>query len=369
MKYNYTNILLFSLSLNILFLSSGVYNQGNHNLTLYKPTTTSRLLCECELYAPSNYDNDPEMKAVIHDFDHQTSERYKEYDKRTIKNRKKCKDQCDKEIQKIILKDKIEKELTEKLATLETNITTKDIPTCVCEKSLADKTEKFCLNCGFGLGSGVLQSLGLFGGSGIYAWTIGAPAAAIAAAKEAGAAAGIKAGHAVGATKVVELVNSKFGVETLGGQTLNDFFTATNYMNETLIFEAVHKEFYKTCVYSGTNASDRICIIFNSLSTGQGGTVTANEFIGTTAKEIVTQAQYTSNATASNVTTVKTAALKAKNMAVVEAGFDSYITAVNASIAAIFIIVLVMVIIYLILRYRRKKKMKKKLQYIKLLKE
>ncbi|ETW31454.1 hypothetical protein PFFCH_01112 [Plasmodium falciparum FCH/4] len=77
--------------------------------------------------------------------------------------KKECKEQCEKDIQKIILKDKIEKELTEKFATLQTDITTEDIPTCVCEKSLSDKVEKTCLKCGGILGGGVEPTVGLLG--------------------------------------------------------------------------------------------------------------------------------------------------------------------------------------------------------------
>ncbi|KOB89681.1 hypothetical protein PFDG_05234, partial [Plasmodium falciparum Dd2] len=58
------------------------------------------------------------------------------------KNKQKCKDECDKEIQKIIIKDKLQKELMHKFATLHTDIQSDAIPTCVCEKSLAVKGER-----------------------------------------------------------------------------------------------------------------------------------------------------------------------------------------------------------------------------------
>nr|SPJ13230.1 rifin PIR protein,putative [Plasmodium sp. DRC-Itaito] len=127
----------------------------NHYLTaLYTPRTTNitttRLLLECKLYLP-NYDSDPQMKKVMQQFD-----------EAMVKNRQKCKDKCDKEIQKIILKDKMEKELIHKFATLQKDIQSDAIPTCICEKSLAYKVEKTCLICGYGLGS-VTPSVGLFG--------------------------------------------------------------------------------------------------------------------------------------------------------------------------------------------------------------
>ncbi|SOV84075.1 rifin PIR protein, putative [Plasmodium reichenowi] len=146
MKVHYINILLFALSLNILLLSSQVYNQRNHKSSTPRHTPkipTTRLLCECELYAPANYDSDPQMKEVIENFNKQTQQRFEEYDERMKTTRQKCKEQCDKEIQKIILKDKLEKQMEEQLSTLETKIHTDDIPTCVCKKSVAEKTEKF----------------------------------------------------------------------------------------------------------------------------------------------------------------------------------------------------------------------------------
>ncbi|ETW58817.1 hypothetical protein PFMC_05297 [Plasmodium falciparum CAMP/Malaysia] len=91
----------------------------------------------------------------MHDFDRQTSQRFEEYNERMNKNRQKCKEQCDRDIQNIILKDKIAKGLKQQLTTLETNIDTNDIPTCVCDKSVADKVEKTCLKCGGVLGGAV----------------------------------------------------------------------------------------------------------------------------------------------------------------------------------------------------------------------
>ncbi|KOB87712.1 hypothetical protein PFDG_03057, partial [Plasmodium falciparum Dd2] len=180
-----------------------IYNQRNHYM---KPHTyTNRSLCECELYAPSNYDNDPEMKAVMQGFDRQTSQRFEEYNERLLENKQKCKEQCEKDIQKIILKDKLEKQMEQQLTTLETKITTDDIPTCVCEKSLADKVEKGCLRCGGVLGGGVMPGFGAIGGTALYALNQLKPKAlevAIKAALDAAAsnisatakAAGLKAG-------------------------------------------------------------------------------------------------------------------------------------------------------------------------------
>ncbi|SOS78622.1 PIR protein, putative [Plasmodium sp. gorilla clade G1] len=378
MKFNYTNILLFSLSLNILLLVSQVYNQRNHNLRLHKPNTTSRLLCECELYASSNYDNDPEMKGIMQDFDRQTSQRFKEYDERMIKNKQKCKEQCDKDIEQIVVKDKIEKELTEKLSTLQTNISTNDIPTCVCEKSLADKTENFCLKCGYEIGGGVLQSFGLLGGIGqlgLNAWKAGALLAAKKAATAKGLAAGLKAGEAMGVKTVISGLRTTFPIEKLGFGSFDHLIHAKTYNNAPLISQALNLKYYVTCRpgVSLPDVNTSMCDIFGSLGLSEGEALgrdlTTNVAIESYVSKIVSDGTAAAEATKAEMTLLKTAEFKAAKKGVIDAIYASYQTSIIASIIAILVIVLVMVIIYLILRYRRKKKMKKKLQYIKLLKE
>lgn len=115
-----------------------MYNKKNpYIITSHTPSQeslkTCRSLCECDLYT-SIYDNDPEMQKVIQEFDNRTSQRFEEYDRRMVKNRQKCKERCDKEIEQIIVKDKIEKELTEKLGALQTEIQSDAVPTCTCQK-------------------------------------------------------------------------------------------------------------------------------------------------------------------------------------------------------------------------------------------
>ncbi|KNC37978.1 rifin [Plasmodium falciparum RAJ116] len=223
MKFNYINISLFSLSLYVLLLSSEVYNQRNHYITLHTPNTKTtkphRLLCECELYEPSNYDNDPEMKAVMQDFDLQISQRFKEYDERMMENRKKCKEQCDKDIQKIILKDKIEKELTEKFLTLQTDISTNSTPTCVCEKSLGDKVEKGCLRCG-GILSTAFPEFGLIGGTLVHS-------AAVNAATKIGMKAALDG---------LEIVN---GLKLLLKEKITHLVTTTNFNCKDALLESI----------------------------------------------------------------------------------------------------------------------------------
>ncbi|ETW58098.1 hypothetical protein PFMC_06005, partial [Plasmodium falciparum CAMP/Malaysia] len=107
--------------------------------------------------------------------------------------KKECKEQCEKDIQKIILKDKIEKELTEKFATLQTDITTEDIPTCICEKSLSGKVEKTCFKCGGLLGGGLEPTVGLLGTVAVNQLTKATAVASIEFATQEGIKSGIKA--------------------------------------------------------------------------------------------------------------------------------------------------------------------------------
>ncbi|SOV78330.1 rifin PIR protein, putative [Plasmodium reichenowi] len=335
MKVHYINILLFALPLNIL-----AHNKNKASITP-RHTHTTRLLCECDLYIP-NYDNDPQMKKVMQQFEDRTSQRFHVYDERMQITRQKYKEQCDKEIQKIILKDKLEKELTEKLTTLETNIDINDIPTCVCEKSVADKTEKFCLKCGKTMGA-VAPSCGLVSGVGYVAWTQYVAAKVLEE--------GIKNGLEVGLLKVTEIVTKMTGshtsipkfnvVEMLSSGYFTEkmsLFDISNYINTTMSAEIEFDE-YAAFSLGVQNIAEKSTLI---------------------TKSYPTQVAAVTNAVIEGKTKAINAAAPATN---------ALTTSIIASVISIVVIVLFMVIIYLILHYRRKKKMKKKLKYIKLLKE
>ncbi|ETW56944.1 hypothetical protein PFUGPA_01072 [Plasmodium falciparum Palo Alto/Uganda] len=369
MKVHYSKILLFPLLLNTL-----AYNKNKPYITTRTPTTTSRVVSECDLYMPK-YDNDEDMKSVKENFDRQTSRRFEEYEERMSLKRQKCKEQCDKDIQKIILKDKIEKELAKQLTTLETNIDTNDIPTCVCEKSLADKVEKTCLKCGGILGGGLAPESGLIGGTALYALSVCKPTAidaAIAAAAKSGAAEGSAAGIKAGIQEVMDGLCRDFGLSAVDVNQLGLVFDGKNYNNAEYIFKAIFAKYQGSCTGSVRGTDNSFCN-FVMQKTFSGNVVSLEDpiqnAISTTIETMVSQAETIADVKALDVTASKTTALKMKNMAVVEGICNSYNTAIIASIVAIVVIVLIMVIIYLILRYRRKKKMKKKLQYIKLLKE
>ncbi|ETW17985.1 hypothetical protein PFFVO_03116 [Plasmodium falciparum Vietnam Oak-Knoll (FVO)] len=345
MKLHFLKILLFFfLLLNILVTSYQKHNKNKLYITRHTRSTTSRLLSECDIKS-SIYVKDADMKSVKENFDRQTSQRFEEYEERMITQRKKYKEQCEKDIQRIILKDKR-------------------------DKSLADKIEKGCLRCGCGLG-GVAASVGIFGSVAVSELAKAATATAIEAAKQASMVEAISKGTAAGAAKVIELIKSEYGISTLGAQPLKSFINPNTYTNVTIITQAVHKQFQSTCLPPLSGADTSICtsVLDKSLvamkipGMTRGGFVSNTEVIKTTVKEIVAKAT-THAAEVTNTTTEE--AIKS-SIALVDAKYVICQTAIIASVVAILIIVLVMIIIYLVLRYRRKKKMHKKAQYTKLL--
>ncbi|CDO61570.1 rifin [Plasmodium reichenowi] len=340
MKVHYINILLFALPLNILV------NTHNKNPSITNHTYTNRSLCECELYTPANYDNDPQMRAVMDNFNKQTQQRFHEYDEHMVKKRKLCKEQCDKVIQKIILKDKLEKQMAQHFDTLHTDIQNDAIPTCICEKSLADKTEKFCLNCGKTMG-GVAPGWGLVSGLMYAGWTNYAATTLVEIAKDAGIAEGVKVGLANVAKIVTKLSNGAAKIPAIDGAKLITMGNISESVSLDGIFKAID-----TTMYAQFNEGP-----YAQYSMWVQQIVSKPKFI---TKSYSTQAEEVAKAFADT------------KAAILEEGASkssSLTTGLTASVVAIVVIILIMVIIYLILRYRRKKKMRKKLQYIKLLEE
>ncbi|SOS80822.1 rifin [Plasmodium sp. gorilla clade G1] len=320
MKLNYTKILLFSLPLNILVLSSYGYNKNKPYITSNTPITTSRVLSECNVYMP-NYDKDTDMKSVKEIFDRQTSQRLKEYEQRMITNRKKYKEQCDKDIQKIILKDKIEKDLTEKV-------------------------EKACLMCGCGLGGGVAPVWCLVSGLWYASWSQYVATTLVKTATDAGIAEGVKVGL-VNVAKIVTQLSGRTPVNIPTIDVLTKMTTGISADDVTLfgIFKIINSAMSGN-YDSGTYAQ------FSMLVQTIGNPSKLKSFSSEVAQ--VTKA----------FSDAKTGVFTRASNAT-----SSLTTAITVSIIAIVVIVLVMIIIYLILRYRRKKKTKKKLLYTKLLKE
>ncbi|CDO61798.1 rifin [Plasmodium reichenowi] len=349
MKVHYINILFFALPLNIL-----AHNKNKPHTTP-RHTQPNRSLCECELYAPVNYDNDPQMKRVMQQFEDRTSQRLRDYDDRMVEKRKQCKERCDKESQKIILKDKLEKQMAQHFNTLQTDIQSDAIPTCVCEKSVADKIEKGCLRCGGVLGGGVAPSIGLLGGIGEGAISVLQPLAlkaarelAIAEATDLATQEGMKAVI----LKIQEL--SSYFIGERGFFDLRPIVTPSTFNNYDALIETADKLFGKACII---DESKNITSSFCNSTICEGGGKTLKSWVkaGSDAFEKTLESQ--------------TPVLTEAKVGAVNTTYAGYHTSIIASIVAVVVIVLIMVIIYLILRYRRKKKMKKKLQYIKLLEE
>ncbi|KOB84765.1 hypothetical protein PFDG_00083 [Plasmodium falciparum Dd2] len=316
MKLHYPKILLFLIPLNILITSSSnAHNKNKPCITQHTPSTTSRVLSECDLYM-SSYDNDPDMKSVKENFDRQISQRFEEYEERMNIKRQNCKEQCDKDIQEIIVKDKV-------------------------QKSLEEKVEKCCLMCGCGLG-GVAASVGIIGPIAVNEWT---KAALVAAAKK---------GIEVGMAKAIEELGKIVELNQFNLFNWTAIVTPTTYYKPMELVTMVSKAYYE-CIDSNASSDFLFCQAIESMG-----------------KESYTLPLPTITREAAKAAEVAHKAAKATEGAqVVEVTISSSnaYTAIGYSVTAILIIVLVMIIIYLILRYRRKKKMNKKEQYTKLLKE
>ncbi|SCM18911.1 PIR protein, putative [Plasmodium sp.] len=372
MKVHCINILLFAVPLNIL--------ENTHKKPSITPRhiQTTRLLSECELFAPQNYDNDPEMKSVMQQFHDRTTQRFQEYDESLQEKRQVCKDTCDKEIQKIILKDKIEKELNENFSALHTDIQSDAIPTCICEKSLADKVEKTYFKCTQNLGGIVAPFSGVLGGiaeGALYAWKPKALETTIAAALKANSAnitiAAKAAGIQAGKKAVIEGLKLTH-INILVPDIYEQFSSATHYNHIKNFAQVIIKNFDDTCTSWFEEIPSKCRVVGTKIGiySEKSGTPLPASYRVPKVLELLagkgeTTAKYAEVAESTRITAVITK----KQTALIEAGFNSSTTSIYASIIAILIIVLIMVIIYLILRYRRKKKMKKKLQYIKLLEE
>ncbi|KNG74214.1 rifin [Plasmodium falciparum IGH-CR14] len=308
MKLHYTKILLFSLPLNIL-----AHNKNKPYITPNIPTTTSRVLSECDIHT-SIYDNDKDMKSVKENFHRQTEQRFHEYDKRMIKNRQKRKEKCDKEIQKIILKDKM-------------------------EKSFAEKLEKCCLRCGCGLG-GVAASVGIIGAIAVNE----VKKAAFVAAAQKGIDAGIKV--------AIDKLGNIVGLSEYNLFDWTAMVTSTTY-NQRMELVGIVSKVYNDCTDVQAAKTTLFCMATKAM--GNEPKVIPIQVISEQAADAAVAAGEAAKA-------AKEADITLANTA----SYSSYI-AIAYSVIAILIILLIMIIIYLILRYRRKKKMNKKSQYTKLL--
>ncbi|SOV78730.1 rifin PIR protein, putative [Plasmodium reichenowi] len=315
MKLQYTKILLFFFPLNILVTS---YQEHNKNKTSITPhhTQTNRSFCECDIQS-SIYDKDADIKSVKENFDDRTSQRLREYDERMQEKRQKRKEERDKNIQKIIEKDKM-------------------------DKSLAEKVEIGCLRCGCGLG-GVAASVGLFGGLGIYGWKTAATATAMAEGAAKGAQEGVKV--------LINKLKDAFPIPNLFDPSFQKAITTKNYLDTTIIVEHV-KVFYKSLSQSELASKEYLLLLsYKNIPEAE-----ATQRLVESAKIIVGEVKNIASEETVKATAIEMETLKTGELAeIAETSYSSY-SAIGYSVLAILIIVLVLIIIYLVLRYRRKKK-------------
>ncbi|KNG75514.1 rifin [Plasmodium falciparum IGH-CR14] len=315
---------IFIMEVNLLVRSP----PKNPSITQKRPTT--RLLCECELYASGNYGSDPQMKAVMENFNKQTQQRFEEYDERIQSKRKQCKDKCDKKIQKIILKYKLEKELMDKFATLHTDMQSDAIPTCICEKSTADKVEKGCLSCGGVFGGGVMPGFGAIGGTALYALNQLKPAA-ITAAKDAAVTKATDAATQAG-IEAVRLEIEKLSTSFTAREGFVDLLSIVNkstYDNGTALLQSAKQLIGDACINPKTKSTT---IFYNSITyTG--------EFNIENFAQIGAEVYKTTFAS-------KSVEFKAANVSAVKATYAGYEITIMASIVAIVVIVLIMTFIF-----------------------
>ncbi|EWC85262.1 hypothetical protein PFNF54_05938 [Plasmodium falciparum NF54] len=244
--------------------------------------------------------------------------------------------------------------MVEQFSTLQTDIQSDAIPTCVCEKSIEDKVEKGCLRCGSILGA-AMPELGSVGGSLLYALNTWKPAAIIAAKEAALAEATDLATQAGIDTVVAQLKIEGLLASFTVKQRLVDLssiVTSSTYNNGAILHKSAMELASSYCHFEGTQSTPPFC---STIKYGQ----TTNFVRYAKAGSAAFKTEFAS----------KSATLTKAKVGAVEATYGGYHISIISSIVAIVVIVLIMVIIYLILRYRRKKKMKKKLQYIKLLEE
>ncbi|ETW45741.1 hypothetical protein PFMALIP_06198, partial [Plasmodium falciparum MaliPS096_E11] len=273
---------------------------------------------------------------------------FQEYDEKLQEKRQIYKDKCDKEIQKIILKDKLEKQMAQQFSTLHTDIQSDAIPTCVCEKSLADKVEKACLRCGGVLGSGVAPSVGLLGGIGeaaISAWQTKAIAAATKAAMVEGAAQGLAAGIQAGKGVAIKSLK-ELGVEYFWPGMSNYIHNMSHYKEVANLTDVIYTPKLKVCSGANNDIFENICqqfdIKISVLTADSKYKVLPRDAVPEALKGIVSEADTTAKAVAEAESTRIAAEITQQQTAVINATYSSWQIAITASIIAIVVIVLIM---------------------------
>ncbi|CDO61547.1 rifin, partial [Plasmodium reichenowi] len=230
MKLHSSKILLFVIPLNILVTLYHVQNKNKPSITSHH-TQTNRSLCECDTES-SIYNSDEEINSVKEIFERQTSQRFEVYEERMKEKRQKRKEERDKNIQKIIQKDKM-------------------------ERSLAEKIEKGCLKCGCALGGGVLPVWGLVSGLWYATWTHYVAGIAAKAATKAGIA------------KAIEGLGNIYSLSELPYMDWIPKVTATNFFKPTDLVGIVN-EVSNMCIDSNGAIRGIFCITEENVRSSPG---------------------------------------------------------------------------------------------------
>ncbi|EWC78901.1 surface antigen, partial [Plasmodium falciparum UGT5.1] len=251
-------------------------------------TQTNRSLCECDIRS-SIYDNDEDIKSVKECFDRQTSQRFEEYEERMKGKRQKRKEERDKNIKKIIEKDKM-------------------------DKSLAEKVEKGCLRCGCALG-GVAAVVGIFG------------AIAVNEVKKAALVAAAQTGIEEGIKVAIEKLGNIVGLSQFNVFDWTAMVTPKTYDQSMELVTMVSKAYYECSELE--NASDFLfCQAIESMG---------KESYTLPLPTITREAAKAARAARDAAKTTEAAQIELAN-----ATSTHLYSAIGYSVLAIFIIVLVM---------------------------
>ncbi|EWC77999.1 surface antigen, partial [Plasmodium falciparum UGT5.1] len=231
----------------------------------------------------------------------------------------------------------------DKIVTLDTDIQSDAIPACVCEKSLADKVEKGCLRCGYGLGT-VAPTVGLIGSVAVNAWKAAELVTAKKLAAEAGAAAGLKAGDALGMKIVTEGLRT-LGVEDVCPEIFKSILKISHYSKVKDFAGAIFEKKSQACSAGNLSRANRaMCETFD-IEFGLMDAVTHSP-IGAPGKgrivqkinELAEGATQAAETEAARVTATEKLAIETAQKGAIEAASMQLYTTIAYSILAILII-------------------------------
>ncbi|KOB85070.1 hypothetical protein PFDG_00459, partial [Plasmodium falciparum Dd2] len=214
----------------------------------------------------------------------------------------------------------------EKFATLQTDIHSDAIPTCICEKSIADKVEKGCLRCGSILGA-AMPELGSVGGSLLYAlnqWKTYAlletTKYALAKGAAQGAIAGIQAGKGVAIKSLREL-----GVEQFWPGMSKYILNMRHYSEVADLTDVIYPKKVAACKGANYNIFENMCQSFDKrlgiLNVDATYADLPKDAVPEALKGIVSEAESTAKAVAQTESTRIAAEITQQQTAVINATY------------------------------------------------